>query len=164
MSNITILIDSRNAAERRSFKIAARRETTVYHLIFKLRIFIKIKPQESIFCFFQYPGLTTKALGSGWKKEKSYVGDKLLMDIQLDLNMEILECKVVLESTFGALSRMFVKARIEQRQSVFCVIITWSYYGLYHYDELSVHNSLHDATEHLLTVRCNGCLSLARNE
>ena len=61
-----------------------------------------------------------------------------------------------------ALNRMFVKARIEERSGIYVAVITYSFYGVYHYDEVSVHDNLNDATEHLLKQRCNGSLTLAQ--
>jgi len=154
---IKILVNFRNGTEWQNFKIQVADNCTVGHLIVKLRKFIKIKPEEACFCFFCYSGFFGK-------KEKIFHNNKLLIEIQSELCMEVLEVKLLLENTFGALSKMFVKARIEHRQSVFCAIITWSYYGIYHYDELSVHNTMVEATEHLLKIRCNGCLSLENSE
>lgn len=150
---IRCIIDFRNGTEWRTFKIRVVPDTTVAVLLIKLRKYIHIRDHDGVFMFFQYKGFICK-------KERLYAGHVLLSDIQQQLGTEILDIKLMQENTFGALSRMFVKARIEQRQNVFCAIITWSYYGVYHYDELSVHNTMNEATEHLLKVRCNGCLSL----
>ena len=57
-----------------------------------------------------------------------------------------------------AWSRMFIKAKIIKKKTLFCAIITYSYYGLYHYDDMSIHDSIEEAKAHLLAVRCDGHL------
>ena len=59
-------------------------------------------------------------------------------------------------------TRSFCKARIEERKGIYVAIITYSYLGLYHFDEVSVHDNLNEATEYMLKERCNGCLSLVQ--
>ena len=135
--------------ESRQFKIKVTRETTIGMLMIKIRKFLKLKPEEA--CFLFWP--------RRFRSSVMYPGSKLLSDIQTE-PLQTLQCNLLRENTFGALSKMFVKARIEQRQGLFCAVITFSYYGLYHYDEVSIHNTLQEATEHLLKIRCNGCLSL----
>jgi len=56
------------------------------------------------------------------------------------------------------LSRMFVKAKIEKKNGVFIIIITYSYYYLYHFDEIEVCATLQEAESKLLKIRCSGHL------
>jgi len=63
-----------------------------------------------------------------------------------------------------AWSKGFIKAKIQEKQGLFVAVITWSYYGIYYFDEISIHKSLNEATEHLLKVRCDGKLSLEKDE
>jgi hypothetical protein len=65
---------------------------------------------------------------------------------------------IVKENAFGALSRMFVKANIKAHNSIFIVRITYSCYGLYHFDEISTHETLTESKEHVLKQRCGGHL------
>ena len=133
----------------REFRIKVNKPCTVGMLMVKIRKFLKLKPEEA--CFLFWP--------RAWRSDVMYPGSTLLSDIQTE-PLQTLQCSLLRENTFGALSKMFVKARIEQRQGLYCAVITFSYYGLYHYDEVSIHNTLQEATEHLLKIRCNGCLSL----
>jgi len=127
---------------------------TVAHLLIKLRKLIKLEPEHAMFLFFQYKTLV------GTSRLKLYPQNKLLTDIRSELKQSILGVEILLENTFGAWSKMFVKAKIECLNGVYCSIITYSYYGVYHFDEVNVHKTMVEATEHLLKVRCNGCLSL----
>jgi hypothetical protein len=58
------------------------------------------------------------------------------------------------------LSKMFIKAEIKKQNSIYVVLITYSYYGLYHYDKLSTHDTLLEAKEKVLIERCSGFLSI----
>jgi hypothetical protein len=59
-----------------------------------------------------------------------------------------------------ALSRMFVKADISSlaKGQVWVSTITYSFYGLYHYDQVATHNTMEEARNHVLTERCGGML------
>ena len=59
-----------------------------------------------------------------------------------------------------ALSKMFVKCRIQKKKELYCAIITYSFYGLYHFDEVTIHETMELATAYLLRERCSGHLSL----
>lgn len=56
------------------------------------------------------------------------------------------------------LSKMFVKARIEKKNNVYIVVATYSYYYMYHYDEMGVYATLNEAEKSLLNIRCSGLL------
>lgn len=62
------------------------------------------------------------------------------------------------------LSRQFVKAKIQEKKGLFIAIITYSYYGIYWYDEISIHDTLELATSHLLRIRCQGLLVLEKDD
>ena len=59
-----------------------------------------------------------------------------------------------------ALSKMFVKAEIQPMSNgaIFVAKITYSFYGLYHYDVVSTHATLEEARNHILAERCGGFL------
>ena len=56
------------------------------------------------------------------------------------------------------LSRMFVKARIEKKNNIYVIIITYSYYYLYYFDEIEICATLQEAEHKLLEIRCSGHL------
>jgi len=58
-------------------------------------------------------------------------------------------------------SKSFVKAKIEKKKGLFVATITYSYFGLYHYDVLNVFESLEKAEHYLLYERCNGVIEIA---
>ena len=58
------------------------------------------------------------------------------------------------------LSKMFVKCSIVEKKNLFISACTYSFYGLYYYDEIEIHESLEKAKDHLLSIRMNGHLSL----
>ena len=147
MSHIKVVVNF----DGREFKVKVVRDTTIGMLMIKIRKFLKLRPEDGVFLFWP----------RRFRSDVLYPTSKLLSDIQSDPG-QVLQCNLLRESVFGTLSKMFVKARIEERGGLFCAVITWSYYGLYHYDEVSIHSSIHEATEHLLKIRCNGCLSLEK--
>jgi hypothetical protein len=147
MSHIKIVV----TFEKREFKIKVTRDTTVGMLMIKIRKFLKLRPEQGLFLFWP----------RRFRSDALYPASKLLCEIQSD-PAQVLQCNLLRENCFGTLSKMFVKARIEERSGLFCAVITWSYYGLYHYDEVSIHSNINEATEHLLKIRCNGCLSLEK--
>ena len=130
---------------------------TVACLQIKLRKYLKIHPAGAMFLFFKQPKYLL-GIKTGYK-EVLYPNGMLLSDIP----GRPLLCSVLKENCFGAWSKGFVKAKIMQKKSLFVACITWSYYGLYHYDEMSVHESLIEAQEHLLKLRCDGKLILEDN-
>ena len=155
MSNqIKILVDFRNGVEYRNFKISVGRETTVGHLLFKMRHYMKIKPETAVFCFFQSPAVF---LGQTYgKKEKLYNNSILLTEIQQELCQEILEVKLLLESTFGTLESRFISAEIKEHvNGVWVLILEYSYYSIYSFKETYVCKSMQDAIYKLALERCS---------
>lgn len=134
------------------WNIQVVKDCTVAQLMFKLRKYAKLQKQEAIFLFFKTHGL--------FARERLYPNNKVMSEIQQELKLKILNVEMLKENTFGAMSKMFVKCRIEQRKQLYCAIITYSFYGLYHFDEISVHETLEQATAYLLRERCSGHLSL----
>lgn len=57
-------------------------------------------------------------------------------------------------------SKSFVKAKIEKKNNVFVVIITYSYYFLYYFDEIEICTTLQEAEHTLLMIRCSGHLNV----
>lgn len=135
--------------EDREFKIKVTRDTTVGMLMIKIRKFLKLKPEEGVFLFWP----------RRFRSDALHPGSKLLSDIQTE-PLQMLQCNLLKENCFGTLSKMFVKARIEKRKELYCAILTFSFYGLYHYDEVTIHETLEMATAYLLRERCSGHLSL----
>ena len=160
MSNIRILIDFRNNTEWKNFKIQVGRETTVSHLQFKLRKFIKMKPCEACYVFFQSPGLLYG------KNEKLYAGHILLTEIQQELCIETLSCKVLMESTFGDLDSRFISAEISELKNSVCWILTinYSYYNLYNYSDTFVYPTMDECIKKLTLERCDGKLIILNKE
>lgn len=54
---------------------------------------------------------------------------------------------------------MFVKASILKKKDLFIAIITWSYYGISHYEKFDVFETLVDAEKYILLERTNGALT-----
>jgi len=56
------------------------------------------------------------------------------------------------------ISRGFVKAKIEKKKGLYVATITYSWYGIYHFDEVMVCETLEEAERILLKERCSGHL------
>ena len=56
------------------------------------------------------------------------------------------------------ISRGFVKAKIEKKKGLYVSTITYSWFGIYHYDEVSVSETLEEAERILLKERTQGHL------
>lgn len=112
---------------------------TIGHLLARMRRHVHIEPQEAIFLF------TPEGI--------SYPNSKLLSELKQPIVFKMLK-----ENSFGALSRMFVSANIKAQNNIFIVRITYSYYGIYHYDDVTTHETLESAKDHVLTKRCGGHL------
>jgi hypothetical protein len=56
-------------------------------------------------------------------------------------------------------NKMFVKALIINKKELFIAIITWSYYGLSHYKDINIFETLVEAEKHILLERTNGALA-----
>ncbi len=149
MSHVKIVVEF----DSREFRVKVLPETTVGQLMYKIRKHLVLRPEEALFLFFRYDGLFRTT-------EEIHAVSRTLGQIREANQMDVQYVRVLRESTFGALSKMFVKARIEKKKSLFCAICTYSYYGLYHYDTVTVHETLELATSHLLQERCGGHLSL----
>jgi len=63
-----------------------------------------------------------------------------------------------------AWSRSFVKAKIEKKRELYVATLTYSYYGLYHYDVLNVFSTLQEAEHYLLYERCGGVIQIVEEE
>jgi hypothetical protein len=157
MSNIRILVDFINDTEQQNFKIQVGRETTVAHLQYKLRAYIKLKDCEACYLFFQY-----QALIYG-NNEKLYVGNKLLTDIQSELCMETLHVKMMIESTFGSPSKMFVSATIKELSTGLCWILSlnYNYFNLYNYTDTYVFDTMENCIRKLCLERTNDKLTIS---
>ena len=53
-------------------------------------------------------------------------------------------------------SRQFIKAKIEEKKGLFVATITYSYFGLYYYNEVTVSETIQEAEKLLLKERCSG--------
>lgn len=49
---------------------------------------------------------------------------------------------------------MFVSTKVKKIKNLYTVKITYSYYGIYYFDELSVHETLELANQHIINARC----------
>ena len=147
--------------ENKQFKIRVQDTCTVAALQIKLRKYLKMNSEEACFIFFKIPYMFGR-------KERLFPASKLISEIQYQYyeisKNGVLEVVVLKESTFGSLNRSFVKAKIQKEKNLFCSVVTYSYYGLYHWDETKIHDTLELATEYLLKERCNGHLSIEIGE
>jgi len=139
----------------RDFLIKVPAETSVAALQHKIRTYLKISPEEAVFLFFEYNSLFTT-------HETLHAGIRLMGQIRDGNGLDIQKILVCRENTFGTWARVFVKGRVEERRGVYVALITYSYFSIYPFDDVSVHDTLHEAQEHLLRERCNGCLSLVQ--
>ena len=63
-----------------------------------------------------------------------------------------------------ALARQFIKARLaELRDGVWELVVQYSYYGLYTFEERSIHVSLEAAKDKLISLRCPDYLAIDKN-
>lgn len=157
MKTIKIVVEF----EKQLFKIRVQDTCTVASLQIKLRKHLKMNCEEACFIFFKIPYM----FGT---KERLYPSSKLISEIQYEnydvSKYGVMNVVVLKESTFGALNKAFVKAKIKKEKNLFCSVITYSYYGLYHWDETKIHDTIEIATEYLLKERCNGHLSIEVSE
>lgn len=145
-------VKCRVCLDDQTFQIKVAPDCSVAALQIKVRKFLKIKPDLAIFLFFQYDGLFTT-------HECLHSGNRLMGDIRAENGMDVQIVRVCRESTFGAISKMFLRAKIEKKLSVFVLTCWFSWYGLSHYSEVTIHASAGDARAALLAIRCNGYLS-----
>lgn len=54
---------------------------------------------------------------------------------------------------------MFIKCKIEKKKNLFVATMTYSFYGMYYYNEIKVYETLEDAEKALLWERCSGLIS-----
>ncbi|MHA2252741.1 MAG: hypothetical protein ACXAD7_20425 [Candidatus Kariarchaeaceae archaeon] len=120
-------------------KLKMRPKHSIGVLMARLRRHIQLEPSEAIFLF------TPEGV--------QFPMSKLLGSIPRPVVFEALK-----ESTFGAISKMFISASIKTQNSVFIVRIKYSFWGLYYFEEISTHTTLETAKEHILTERCGGHL------
>jgi hypothetical protein len=120
------------------FKIKIACDTTVGALMYKLRRFIKINEHEALFIYIN---------------GKYYANSMLLTQIGQQLDVVIKN-----EEAFGALSKQFVRASILQKKTLWVCECVFSWYGVYHYSEVSVHDTKELARDHLIELRCGGYL------
>jgi len=153
MSNIKIRVKFENGTEHKTFKIQLGIACTVGHLLFKLRKYLLIKPETAVFTFFQYKNFL------GQTCEKIYNGNKFLSEIAQELNVEILDVKLLLENTFGDLDSRFINASIVELDiGVWILTINYTFYSLYNYKTVDVFKSMDDAIKKLSLERCSNKL------
>lgn len=54
------------------------------------------------------------------------------------------------------LSKQFIKAKIEEKNGLFITTLTYSWYGIYHYQEVNVFSTIVEAERYMLHERCGG--------
>jgi len=136
--------------EDREFKIKVTRDTTVGMLMIKIRKFLKLKPEEGVFLFWP----------RRFRSDALHPGSKLLSDIQTE-PLQMLQCNLLCENTFGAWGRGFCSAKIEKKKDLFVVSITWSWYAITTWTEVEVFETLEEAKSYVLKERCAGGLTLS---
>ena len=141
----------------RDFLIKVPPETSVAALQHKIRTYLKIRPDEAIFLFFEYNSLFTT-------HETLHAGSRLMGQIRDGNGLDVQRIRVCRENCFGAWNKMWVRAKIEPEAGVYKLTIIWSYYGISHYDEVSVHPTVEAARAHLLDIRCGGHLVEEKKE
>ena len=63
-----------------------------------------------------------------------------------------------------ALSRQFHKSRIVQlMDNVWELVVVFSYYNLYVFEERSIHKSLEHAKDHLIRLRCPDFIAIDKD-
>jgi hypothetical protein len=125
----------------KDIKLKMRPKHTIGILMARIRRHIKLESHEAIFLFTL--------------DNKQYPMSKTLGSLPRPVVFEAIK-----ESTFGAVNRMFVSASIKTQNSIYIVRIKYSFYGLFHFEEISTHTSLESAKEYILHERCSGHLSI----
>jgi hypothetical protein len=133
---------------------------TVFQLTFKLRRYFRVKPEESIFIFIN-GGLYAQSQMMGVIAEKHRKG---WAGWVRESKVQPLKVVVTLENTFGGFSKLFVRASVTKKKSLYVTRIVWSWYGLQHYSEMEVFNTLQEANQHILQRRTSGCLVYADDD
>lgn len=150
-------IKCRVSLDDRQFNIKVDAQCTVSALQVKIRKHLNISDHEAIFLFFQYDGFFTS-------HECIHAGNRTLGDIKRENRMDVQIVRVCRENCFGAWSKMWVRAKIEPQAGVYMLTIVWSYYGLSHWEEISIHQTVEEARAHLLDIRCGGHLVEEKKE
>lgn len=125
---------------KKTFRLRVQPLTTVFEVTLKLRTFLVIKPEQALFIFFNNK-LCTQS-----RTMQSIVG-RTNKPIHID---------ICLENAFGAWGKSFVKCHTRKVATIYVVVITYSYYGLYNYTETTVHETLAAADAYKLNQRCSG--------
>ena len=55
-------------------------------------------------------------------------------------------------------SKMFIKGEITKQKGLYIATITYSYYGIYHYTNIKVFDTLEECEKAMLFERCGGLL------
>jgi hypothetical protein len=125
----------------KEIKLKMKPRHTIGVLMARIRRHIQLESHEAIFLFTP--------------DNKQYPMSKTLGSLSRPVVFEAIK-----ESTFGAVNRMFVSASIKTQNSIYIVRIKYSFYGLFHFEEISTHTSLESAKEYILHERCSGHLSI----
>jgi len=128
---------------KKTFRLRVQPLATVFEVTLKIRTFLVIKPEQALFLFFN------NKLCHQSKTMQSIAGRA-----RNPINVTI-----CLENAFGTWGKGFVKCSVSKVLSVYSVKITYSYYGVYHYHETTVHASLEAANAYVLEERCSGRIS-----
>ena len=115
----------------------------------KLRQHFTILPEEAMFLFFDG---RLYAVSRHLREIRAVLNKK--NDRDRPLNVELLK-----ENTYGmGWSKLFIKASVVQKKSLFVARITWSWFGMSHYDEIEVFETLQEANLWILRLRTDGHL------
>jgi hypothetical protein len=120
--------------KEKTFKICVGQTCTIGGLMHKLRNYIQLNEAEAMFLFID---------------NKFYSNSKFLSDLG-----NILTITIRTESTYGSMDRQFIKASIVTQKGLFICRCVWSWYGLYEYEDVSIHNSDEEAKSYLIKLRC----------
>ena len=56
-------------------------------------------------------------------------------------------------------SKLFIRANIKEQQKLFIASITWSYYGIQHWQEIEIFLTIIEAEKWILKERTSGSLT-----
>ena len=118
----------------KTFKICVGQTCTIGGLMHKLRKYIQLNEAEAMFLFID---------------NEFYSNSKLLSDLG-----SVLTVTIRTESTYGSMNKQFVKASIVTQKGLFICRCVWSWYNLYEYEDVSIHNTAEEAKSHLIKLRC----------
>ena len=131
---------------KKPLKLTVSNHITYGHVLDKIRRVTKLDPSEGLYLM-----ILNDLDGSSNLPKMS----QLVSDIPDNCHIKIFR-----DSVFGALSKSFVKASIKKVGTAYVAKIVYSYFGIYHYEEMEAFASVQEAKDHILGQRTDGHLSI----